>query len=65
MAPCGYFDVVQKIVNKQGDANVEGDNGKMSLHLTYGNNHDGVILILCMFFVLFLGFIDHKLYKFV
>jgi hypothetical protein len=41
---------------------------KCLLYLTYGNNHDGVILILCMVFFLFLfflGFIDHKLYKFV
>ncbi len=41
---------------------------KCLLHLTYGNNHNGVILIPCMVFFLFLfllGFIDHKFYKFV
>jgi hypothetical protein len=30
LAPCGYFDIVQKIVNKRRDVNAKGDNGKMS-----------------------------------
>jgi hypothetical protein len=41
---------------------------KCYLHLTSENNHDGIILILCMIFnylFSFFCFIDHKFYKFV
>ncbi len=39
-------------------------------HSTCGNNHDGIISILCMYIsipssLLFLNFMDHKLYKLV
>jgi hypothetical protein len=38
------------------------------LHLACENNHDGIILILCMIFnhlFIYFCFINHKLYKFV
>jgi hypothetical protein len=41
-----YVDIVQKIVNKGVHINAKSKNEKMLLHLTCGNNCDGVILIL-------------------
>jgi hypothetical protein len=42
---------------------------KCLLHLTCGNNYDGLTSRLCMvfnfLFISFLGFINHKIYKFV
>ncbi len=41
-----YVNIVQKIVNKRVDINVNSKNEEILLHLTCGNNCDGVILIL-------------------
>ncbi len=62
--------IIQKIVDKGANVNVKGEYGKISLHLTYRNNHDGVILILFIVLNLILllpifCFIDYKLYNFV
>jgi hypothetical protein len=43
-------------------------NGKIHLHLTCGNSHDGIISILFMvlnLFIIIICFINHKLYTFV
>ncbi len=46
LTSCAYADIVQKIVNKGVDINGKSKNEKMLLHLTCGNNCDGVTLII-------------------
>jgi hypothetical protein len=59
---------VKRLLTKK-NVNAKGENGKCLLHLTCGNNYDGFTSRLCMvfnfLFTSFLGFINHKLYKFV
>ncbi len=59
-ALCGYVDIVQEIVNKGAYVNVEGENKEMLLYSTCGNNHNGVIFILCIVFNLLFTFLFHR-----
>ncbi len=57
----GYVDIIQEIVNKGTYVNAKGENKEMLLYLACANNHDGVILILCMILnLLFTFFLFHK-----
>jgi hypothetical protein len=43
LTSCAYANIVPKIVNKGVDINEKSKNENMLLHLTCGNNCDGVI----------------------
>jgi len=60
-----HVDIIPKKINKGAYVNAKGENEEMLLYLICENNHDEVILILCMIFNLFcFCFINHKLYEF-